>query len=210
MKLALFGAGGTIGRRILNEALDRGHHVTAVVRDPDSFTDSRANLKVVRGDIFDPDSVASAAQGQDAVVSAYGPGMADPQLLVRAANSLIEGVRRAGGVRLISVGGAGSLEVAPGVRLVDAPNFPVAWRGMALAHADALETYRLSDANWTLVSPAALIEPGERTGKFRVGRDQLLTDAKGESRISAEDYAIAMIDELEQPRHLRARFTVAY
>jgi putative NADH-flavin reductase len=125
---------------------------------------------------------------------------------------LLDGASQAKVKRLIVVGGAGSLEVAPGVRLVDAPAFPAEWKGVGLAHSDALEVYRNSEAevDWTYVSPPAIIEPGERKGNYRVGGDQLLADEKGDSRISTEDYAVALLDEVEKPRHLRGRFTVAY
>ncbi len=132
--------------------------------------------------------------------------------MVDAARAQIAGLKAAGVKRLIVVGGAGSLEVAPGVQVVDTPEFPAAWKGIALAHRDALEVYRKEggELEWTYFSPPALIEPGERTGKFRVGSDQLLVDGTGQSQISAEDYAIALLDEVETPRHVRKRFTAAY
>jgi len=218
MRIALFGASGTIGRRIAAEALQRGHGVTAVVRDPTRFAKPADTLDVVKGDILDPASVAAAVRGQDAVISAVGPahtGDVRPQMLVDAARSLIAGLQRAGVRRLGVVGGAGSLEVALGVQLVDTPGFPAAWRPVALAHRDALTVYRATPAaptglDWTYFSPAALIEPWERTGTYRIGTDQLLTDAKGESRISAEDFAVAVLDELERGAHPRQRITVAY
>jgi uncharacterized protein len=145
------------------------------------------------------------------VVNATGPRPGDASYdYPKVARSLIEGVGKAGVKRLIVVGGAGSLEVAPGVRLVDTPQFPAGWKGIALSHADSLPIYRKAALDWTYVSPAAFIEPGQRTGKYRTGGDQLLTDAKGESRISAEDFAVAVVDELEQKRHVRKRITVAY
>jgi putative NADH-flavin reductase len=127
------------------------------------------------------------------------------------AKALIEGLRQSGVRRLVVVGGAGSLEVMPGVQLVDTLDFPAAWKPVALAHRDALAVYRLAeDLDWTYVSPAALIEPGRRTGLYRTGTDQLLVDDKGVSRISVEDFAAAMLDEIKKPRFLRRRFTVAY
>jgi uncharacterized protein len=147
-------------------------------------------------------------------VSAIGPHLpdGDPQIVVQAANSLIEGVSISGTFRLVVVGGAGSLEVAPGVQLVDTPEFPAAWKPIALAHREALAIYQAADdfIDWTYVSPAALIEPGQRTGSFRVGTNQLLTDDKGESRISIEDYAVALVDELEKPQFVRQQMTVGY
>jgi uncharacterized protein len=119
-------------------------------------------------------------------------------------------VQKAGVRRLLTAGGAGSLRVAGGGQLMDAPYFPPVWKSIAISHHDALEVQRQSDLDWTNFSPAALIEPGARTGKFRLGKDDLITDEKGESRISTEDYAIAMVDELENPSHLRQRFTIGY
>jgi putative NADH-flavin reductase len=214
MRIALFGANGTIGQRILREALERGHAVTAVVRDPARFVASGENLSAVAGDVTDASSVAEAVKGHDAVISAVGPKLpdGDPQIVVKAAHTLLDGLARAGVKRLVVVGGAGSLEVAPGVQLLDTPEFPSAWSPVATAHRDALDVFRAAppDLEWTYVSPAALIEPGKRTGKFRVGGDQLLSDERGESRISAEDYAVALLEEIENPRHVRQRMTVAY
>lgn len=211
MKIALFGAGGTIGSRITREALQRGHEVTAVSRDPAKITLKHAKLHTVRGDALDPVSITAAVLGQDAVISAFGPGHhGDPQDVVKAAQALVAGVKLAGVKRLLVVGGAGGLEVKPGLQLVDTKEFPAAWKPIALAHRDALAVYSSADFDWTYLAPAAFIQPGERTGKYRTDSDALLTDAKGESRISAEDFAVAMLDELEQPRHLRTRFTAAY
>jgi putative NADH-flavin reductase len=217
--IALFGATGMIGQRILNEALSRGHNVTAIARDPSKISTRNANLTVKPGDVLKPESVAAAAAGHDVVVSSYGPRDGDPQQLVAAARSLIEGVAIANqktgkSIRLIMVGGAASLEVAPGVILLDAPNFPAAWKGIASAHRDALLVLRAeaskAGVDWTYFSPAAFIQPGERTGKYRTGTDQLVADAKGESRISAEDYAVALLDEIEKPKFIGKRFTAAY
>jgi|RhiMetdeSRZDD1v2_1073273.scaffolds.fasta_scaffold1009345_1 putative NADH-flavin reductase len=209
MRLALYGAGGTIGRRITQEALQRGHRVTAIGRDPAKLEPPASGLAVLRGDVLEPVGVARAVAGHDAVISAVGAGNGPSDLVVRAAHSLIEGLSRAGVRRLLVVGGAGSLEVAPGVQLVDAPDFPAEWRAPALAHRDALAVYRTADVDWTYFSPPAILEPGERTGRYRTGRDQLLTNADGKSRISAEDFAVALLDEVERPRHLRERITVA-
>ena len=209
MNVVLFGATGTLGSRILNELLSRGHNLTAVVRDP-SKLEPHENVTETAGDIFDAASVSDAAAGADVVVSAYGPGPEKPELLLDATRSLIAGVEASGVKRLIAAGGAGSLEVAPGMRLVDTPDFPPEWKAIAIAHADALELLRASKLDWTSVCPAAYIHPGERTGKYRVGKDQLLVNDKGQSEISAEDFAIAIADEVENPRHLRERFTVAW
>jgi uncharacterized protein len=211
MKIALIGATGMIGKRILEEALARGHEVTAIVRDPSRTVDGSDKANAVVGNIFDVESIVHAIAGHDVVISAFGPKRDEEETLVDATRSLISAVKRAGVPRLLAVGGAGSLEVAPGVQLVDTPEFPDFIKPIALAHRDALEIYRQeTELNWTNVSPAALIEPGERTGTYRTGIDQLVVNEKGESRISAEDYAVAMLDEVENPRFSRMRFTVAY
>jgi uncharacterized protein len=208
MKLALFGAGGMIGTRILAEALQRGHAVTVVTRHPEKFPAAPRRVIVLRGDVLEPGDVAAAVQRHDAVVSAVGPG---PDTILGAARALLEGLTRAGVKRLVVVGGAGSLEVAPGVLLFQTPHFPVEFEEIARAHADALHVFRRNDTlDWTVVSPPAEIAPGTRSGRYRLGGDQLLTDDRGASRIAAEDYAAAILDEVEKPRHLRQRFTVAY
>jgi putative NADH-flavin reductase len=212
MKIVLFGASGTIGRSIAGEALAHGHQVTAVVRDPTRVGPSHPALSAVAGDVLDPSNVATVAAGHDVVASAVGPRLPsdDPKLVVDAARSLLDGLAQARVDRLVVVGGAGSLEVAPGVQLVDTPEFPAAWKPVALAHRDALAVYQDADLDWTYISPAALIEPGERTGQYRTGTDQLLADKEGESRISVEDFAVAIVDEIENGRFLRQRMTVAY
>ena len=211
MRIALFGASGTIGRRIAQEALARGHQVTGIVRDVKKIDDPR--IQAVQGDVTDAASLANLLKGHDAVISAVGPAPgAAPTSPAYAARALVQALPKAGVKRLIVVGGAGSLEVKPGMQLVDSPDFPKSWKPVALSHRDALKIFRESGGalDWTYVSPAALIEPGMRTGKYRVGGDQLLVDDKGRSRITAEDYAAALLDELEHPRHLRRRITVAY
>jgi uncharacterized protein len=208
MKVVLYGASGMIGSRILHELLARGHSVTAVLRDPSKIIEPRAIVR--QGNVLDPPSVAATAAGADTAISAYAPPADDPAKLVDTARSLPAGLKMAGIRRFLMVGGGGSLRIATGGQLADAPNFPPAWKPLAVAHRDALEVLRKSDLDWTNFSPAALIQPGERTGKFRLGKDDLITDEKGESRISAEDYAIAMVDELEIPEHVRQRFTIGY
>jgi uncharacterized protein len=209
MNVVVIGAGGVLGTRILNEIVSRGHSVTALVRDP-SKVPVRENVIATAGDVLDVHSMAEAARGADAVVSAYGPGPGNPDVLLRATGSLIDGVEASGVKRLIMVGGAGSLEVAPGVQLLDTPDFPADWKGIAIAHRNALELLRGSALDWTSVSPAAFIHPGHRTGKYRVAKDQLIVNDKGQSEISAEDFAIAVADELEKPMHVRERFTAAW
>ncbi|GCE28849.1 hypothetical protein KDA_43330 [Dictyobacter alpinus] len=212
MKIALFGATGMIGQRVLDEALRRGHQVTAIVRDPASMDLSNPNLVVVAGNVLDIESVAQKVVGHNIVISTLGPGHdGDPEQLLTITHSLLDGVRRSGIKRLIAVGGAGSLEVAPGVKLADTPEFPTGWKGIASAHESALDIYKQEKTlEWTNVSPAALIEPGTRTGHYRTGTDRLLTDDKGESKISAEDFAVAILDEVEHPQFSRQRICVAY
>lgn len=208
MKVVLYGATGMIGSRILKELIARGHKVTVVARDPGKIP-STANVTVLKGDVLDAESVASTAKGADAVISAYGPGP-KAELMEKSTRALIAGVKRAGVRRFLMVGGAGSLLVAPGVDVIDSGHLPAEWMGIAVAHRDALVILKGSDLDWTSLSPAAFIQPGERTGKFRLGGDSLVVDEKGNSSISAEDYAVALVDELEQPKHVRQRFTLAY
>jgi putative NADH-flavin reductase len=197
MNIVLFGPSGMIGSRIAAELERRNHVVSGASR-------------ATGADITSPDSVAAVATGADAIVSAVSARGVD-YTLVDVARSLIEGARQAGVRRVVIVGGAGSLEVVPGARLVDTPDFPAEYKPEALQHANALEVYRaVDDLDWTYVSPAAFIHPGERTGHYRRGGDQLLTDENGNSEISAEDYAIAIADVLEQGGHERERITAAW
>lgn len=203
MKVALIGATGNVGGKILAEALSRGHTVSGIARHPEKLA-ARPGLTAARGDVSDVDGLALLLANHDAVISAVRFQQSDPKALVAAVMSA--GVRR-----YLVVGGAGSLEVAPGVQLVDTPQFPAAYKDEALAGRDFLEVLRAeADLDWTFLSPSAVIQPGERTGRFRLGGEQLLVDAQGNSSISQEDYAVAMIDELETPRHVRRRFTVGY
>lgn len=212
LRIALFGSTGMIGQRILREALRRGHTVVVAGRDPARLANPDARVIVRVADILDPAAVAAVAKGQAALISAVGPTQGGPpSMLVEAARALVAGLGQAGRVRLLVAGGAGSLEVAPGVQLLETPDFPPSDRALAIAHRDALDVYRTAHGiDWTYLSPAAQIEPGERTGQFRTGQSQLLMDGKGASRISAEDFAVALLDEAEGPRHVRQRFTVAY
>jgi putative NADH-flavin reductase len=212
MKVLVFGAGGNIGRAITAELLSRGHTVTGASRS--GAPAGELDVPMIQGDAADAATVARLAQGHDAVVAAIGPkpGAAVPEgAFSGPAHGLIEGLRTAGVRRLLVLGGAGSLEVAPGQRVVDAPDFPDAWKPNALDQAEALDIYRtVGDLDWTYVSPAAVIGPGERTGTYRIGGDQLLVDASGQSRISIPDYAAGFVDELEKGNAIRRRITVAY
>ena len=206
MQIAIIGATGFVGSGILAEALDRGHAVTALVTNLAKLP-THPNLKGVKADAADRDELALPITGHDVVISAFNPGKDETGKGVR---SIIEAVKQSGG-RLIVVGGAGTLEIAPGQRLVDQPDFPAEWKDGSLKTAAFLDELRgESELDWAFVSPAAMLAPGERTGKYRVGGDQLMTDADGESRISIPDYAVAMLDEAETPRHRRQRFSVAY
>jgi uncharacterized protein len=206
MRIALFGATGMIGSRVLAEAQGRGHRVTAVVRDAARAPEDADGHAVA--DVTDAPQVAAAVAGHDAVISAVGGG----GVVVAAAPALLDGLARAGVTRLLVVGGAGSLLNAEGVRLIDRPEFPEAWRPAASAQVTALACYRASGGPvaWSYLSPADVIEPGERTGAYVLGEDHAVFDAAGESRISAEDYAVALVDELEEPVHAGRRFTVGY
>lgn len=211
MNIVVFGGSGMIGQRITREALNRGHNVTAVVRNPAQFPFTSPNLTVKAGNMLNPAEVAQLVAGYDAVVNATRqPVNVQGQAYSDSARALVDGLARAGVRRLIVVGGAGSLKVAPGLQLVDSPDFNPAWRPGALAMRDALDIYRNADLDWSYFSPAGLIAPGDRTGHYRTGTDQLVTNENGESRISAEDYAVALVDELENPHFIRRRFTAAY
>lgn len=210
LKIALFGATGMIGARIAAEAARRGHQVSALVRQPERVA-AVPNVHAEKADLLDAANVAAAVRGHDVVASAYAPPMNQLDDLQTATRALVQGTRAAGVARLVVVGGAGSLEVAPGVQLVDTEGFPDAYKPIALAHRVALNAYRAAtDLDWTFFAPAALIAPGERTGTFRTGASTLIADAQGGSRISAEDYAVAFVDELEQGRFIRQIATVAY
>lgn len=213
MKIALFGATGHLGRGILEEALSRDDEVIAIVRDPTRLTRHTTKLKIVTGDVSHPGSWLDAVRGADAVVaslSARGDGHHDS--VPSYARGLLNNLPKTGVKRLLWVGGAGSLETAPGVRVIDDPNFPVAWKAEAEAQDKALQVFRSSDADvdWTYISPAALLEDGKRSGSYRIGTDQLLVDADGSSRITVADYAVAVLDRIEQHDALRQRITVAY
>ncbi|MDO3411401.1 NAD(P)H-binding protein [Saccharibacillus sp. CPCC 101409] len=210
MKILVLGAGGTIGRRIVEEALNRKCEVKALLRDPSLIGAQHDELTALKGDLLEPGEVARAAAGCDAVVSAFGLEAGEGRMLAEAARMIVEGTRAAGVERLIVAGGAGTLFASPGVRLMDTPDYPEELRPLALAHAEAYEIYARSDLDWTYASPAAWIEPGRRTGNFRIGTMLLVTDDEGHSRISAEDFAAALIDELDDPNFIRSRFTVAY
>lgn len=207
MKIVLYGASGNAGSRILRELQSRGYEVISAVRHPDKLP---AGTRSVHDDLGNVDQIAQTIRGADAVVSAYAPPQDDTDQLVAVTERQIAAVRKAAVPRLLVVGGAGSLEVAPGVTLLASGHLPEAWIPIASSHAKALDRLKTSDINWTYFSPAAFFEAGERTGNFRLGQTELIADGNGNSRISFEDYAIALADELEQPAHERAQMSIGY
>jgi putative NADH-flavin reductase len=213
MKVAIIGASGQIGAFIRDEALARGHQVTAIVRNPDKVNVSNPHLTVVKADVLEG-KVDDLVKGHDAVISAYNPGWSNPDIYneqIRGYKAIISGVKRSGIKRLLVVGGAGTLEVSPGVLVLDVTDFPEQVKGGVLATKETLCMLKEEkELEWTFLSPPSSIAPGERTKRYRVGKDGLLTNERGESKISTQDYAIAMLNELEHPQHIRERFTVAY
>lgn len=202
MKVALIGATGNVGSRILAELSRRGHSVTAVARDI-SKVPSLPGVTPAKADAYDAAALSSVLKGHDAVISSVHFTASDPHKLLAA-------VHTSGVPRYLVVGGAGSLEVTPGVKLIDTPEFPAIYKTEAAAGGVFLDILRKeTKLDWTFLSPSAVLAPGERTGKFRLGGDQLLTNEKGSS-ISMEDYAVALVDEVEKPAHTRRRFTVGY
>ena len=203
MKVALIGASGNIGGQILAELLSRGHAVTAVARDIGKVA-AQPGVTPARGDLSDSAGLAAVLRGHDAIISSVRFKMFKPA-------QMLDAVKSSGVKRLIMVGGAGSLEVKPGLALIDTPEFPAAAKEEATAGSVMLAALRKeSDLEWSFLSPSAVIGPGERTGKFRLGGDQLLVGADGKSRIAIPDFAIALVDELESRKHIRQRFTVGY
>lgn len=211
IRIVVYGGTGNIGQRIVHEALDRGHIVTVVARDPSVMPEKPPQLRVVKGDVLESAEVARTVSGSDVVVSAvsFRKASAGPAGFTRAGQSLVTALRSLGSRApyLIVVGGAGSLEQPPGVHI----EIPAAWKEEVKGQNDSLAYYRsINDVRWTYFSPAFMITPGTRTGKFRLGGDQMIMDAKGNSRISMEDYAVAVVDEAEKPTHVRKRFTIGY
>lgn len=215
MKIALIGATGFVGSAVLQELLARGHEVRALVRDPAKLA-AHAGLQAVKADVTDAAVVTEAVRGADAVISAYNPGWGHADLhdeFLRGSDAITAGVKAAGVNRLLVVGGAGSLYIAPGVQLVDTPAFPAEWKAGALAAREALKRLMAEPQeglDWTFLSPAMHLEPGERTGVYRLGRDEPVVDAEGHSRITVSDLAAALVAETEQPQFLRQRFTLGY
>jgi putative NADH-flavin reductase len=202
MKVAVLGASGRAGSEITKELAARGHQVLGIARKPEAIP-TGPGVTAKAGDASDPAALAALIRGHDAVISSLHFDV--------SAETLLSALKQAGVGRLLVTGGAASLEVAPGKLLIDSPAFPEAWKPIAIGGITFLKALRgETDVDWTFFSPAALIFEGPRTGKFRTGGDQLVTDAAGDSKISFADYAIAIVDELEQHRHSRARFTAGY
>jgi uncharacterized protein len=214
-EIVLIGASGFVGSAILAEALERGHKVTAIVRHPEKITTVHKNLIVKQGDVSMNETITQICRNADTVISAYNPGWQNPDIAketTRVYKTILNGVREAGVKRFLVVGGAGSLYISHGIRLMDAgvmPDFILpAVKSLADFYLNDLEAEKSID--WVFFSPAGNLEPGLRTGKFRLGKDDLIVNEAGESKISVQDYAVAMIDELEKPAHHSERFTIGY
>lgn len=213
--VVLIGASGFVGNAILNELLSRGHKVTAVVRNPEKINVSNSNLEIVKTDVSDTNVMVEICKGKEAIISAYNPGWANPDIYEETLRNyplILEAAKRSGAKRLLCVGGAGTLFCAPGLRVVDSGAIPDAiMDGVKSLGEFYLNTLMNEKAiDWIFFSPAGTLEPGKRTGKFRLGKDDLIIDENGISHISVEDYAVAMVDELENPKHHYERFTIGY
>jgi len=214
-RIALIGASGFVGSALLKESLKRGHSVTAIVRHPEKITLNDPNLQIIQGDVLSEQSITDVIKGVDVVISAYNPGWTNPNIsqeTTAAYQSIISCVKKAKIPRLLIVGGAGSLYVAPEKRVMDTGVIPESYLPAVESLANVLYDLQKNEKelDWTYFSPAGNIEPGERTGKFRLGKDQLMVDKDGKSNISVEDYAVAMLDEVDSPVHHRERFTIGY
>ncbi|HUE92142.1 NAD(P)-dependent oxidoreductase [Pseudomonas sp.] len=213
MKLALIGASGFVGAAVLQEALDRGHQVTGIVRDPAKLP-QHAALTAVAGDAYNADALAVQLRDHDAVIHAFNPGWGTADIrerFIQGSQAIIAASKQAGVQRLLVVGGAGSLYVAPGLQLIDTPNFPAEYKEGAEGARQTLNLLQTETVlDWSFISPPALLQPGARSGQFRLGGDQLLMNGDAPAEISVADLAVAIIDELERPQHLRQRFTVGY
>ncbi|MXV52585.1 NAD(P)H-binding protein [Pedobacter sp. HMF7647] len=217
MKIALIGASGFVGSAILNEALERGHEVTAIVRNPEKITVQNTNLKAEKGDVFKKSEIAGLVKGSDIVISAYNPGWHSENIaqeIIEGSKAIQAEVKEAGVKRFITIGGAGSLEIAPGVQLVDTPEFPKEYKVAASAVRDYLADIKEEqDLDWTFFSPAIEMHQGisiGKTGKYRTGLDNPVFNENNRSILSVEDLAVAILDEAENPKHIKQRFTAAY
>lgn len=214
-KIALIGASGSVGSALLKESLERGYEVTAIVRHPEEIKMDNPHLKIKKGDVLTEELVPELVQGADVVISAYNPGWTNPNIsaeTTKGYESIIKGVKKAKVPRLLIVGGSGSLYVSPEKRLMDTGMIPESFIPAVESLAGVLYNLQKDEKelDWAFFSPAGVFAPGERTGKFRLGKDNLIVNDKGESTISVADYAVAMLDEVEKPQHHRERFTVGY
>jgi putative NADH-flavin reductase len=208
MKVAVIGATGNAGSRITAELLKRGHHVRAIVRSENNIT-AKNGIELTNSDLSEVAQLVDALNGADAVVSAYRPPDKDTEQIIGTTKRITEAVKK-NNQRLLVVGGAGGLFVAPGVTAIASGHLPEVALPIAKSHEQVRKNLKASGADWTYFAPAGLFEPGERTGQFRLGKDDLIVDVTGNSRISMEDYAIAVVDELEKPQHRGERFTIGY
>ncbi|ATG79510.1 NAD(P)-dependent oxidoreductase [Pseudoalteromonas sp. 1_2015MBL_MicDiv] len=210
MKVAVLGATGWIGSTIVQQATKRGLEVVSIVRDAAKITDNTTAVRVF--DLQSQDNIASVLKGIDVLIASVGGrAVGNHELVAQTAERLLTALNGTS-TRLIWVGGAGSLEVAPGVTLVSTPEFPADYKDEALAQGEALNVFKTttSSASWTFVSPAAVIYPAESEGPYRIGGDQFFTNEAGESKVSVTDYAIALVDEAQKAAHLNQRISVAY
>lgn len=213
--VVLIGASGFVGNVILNELLSRGHKVTAVVRNPKKINVTNSNLEIVKTDVSDTNVMVEICKGKEAIISAYNPGWANPDIYEETLRNyplILEAAKRSGVKRLLCVGGAGTLFCAPGLRVVDSGAIPDAIMGGVKSLGEFYMNTLMNEKaiDWIFFSPAGTLKPGKRTGKFRLGKDELIVDENGISHISVEDYAVAMVDELENPKHHYERFTIGY
>lgn len=213
MKLAIIGATGFVGSAVLQEALQQGHDVTAIVRHPEKLA-VHPSLTAKAVSVFDEAALADVLRGHDAVISAYNPGWTNPDIqsqMIEGSAHIVNATKQAKVPSLLVVGGAGSLEVTPGVQLVDTPQFPAEWKEGALGAREVLNQLKNEkELNWRFISPAVFLEPGKRTGQFRYGDDAVLFNDDQPARISVEDLAVAIVEEIAAPRYNQRRFTVAY
>lgn len=217
MKVALIGATGFVGSHVLTELTTRGHAVTAIVRDPSKVTANNPLLTVIQGDVLHTDELTGLLKGNDIVVSAYNPGWTNPNIyaeFLKGAASIQEATKKSGVKRYLTIGGAGSLEIAPGLQLIDTPEFPEAYKPGASAAREYLNILKNEhELDWTFLSPAIEMHPGTsgiRKGAYRTGLENPVFDQNERSIISVEDLAVAIVDETEQPKFIKKRFTVAY
>ena len=214
MKIAIIGATGFVGTAVLNEALQRGHTVTGIARNIEKIKTEDGKVNAVTADVQDAVALSKILAGHDAIVNTFNAGWTNPNLyndFIKGSESIQQAVKLSGVKRLLVVGGAGSLEITPGVQLVDTPEFPAQWKSGAIAARDYLNIIKKeNELDWTFLSPAINLHPGQRTGVFRLGTDQPVFDDNSQSEISVEDMAVAIIDELEKGQFIKKRFTLGY